>query len=246
MKIKKYLNIFVLMLIIVPVICYAVPAAPGGNNGTSSSASYKGATTLTSDGTIENKAYTSTTGSENALLVSGGTSTLNSCTITKSGDSTDENSDFYGTNAGILVYNGATLNITGGTITTSAGHANAVFAYGTGIINISDATIKTTSNNSGGIMVTGGGTLNATNLTVTTDGNSAASIRSDRGGGNLTVKKGTYTTNGVGSPAIYSTANIKVNDATLTSNSSEGVVIEGANSVTLNNVSLVDNNTSLN
>src|SRR5574344_172357 len=246
MKIKKYLNIFVLMLIIVPVICYAVPAAPGGNNGTSSSASYKGATTLTSDGTIENKAYTSTTGSENALLVSGGTSTLNSCTITKSGDSSDENSDFYGTNAGILVYNGATLNIKGGTVTTSGGHANGVFAYGTGVINLTDTVINTTSNNSGGIMVTGGGTLTANNLTVKTKGNSSASIRSDRGGGTLTVNKGTYETNGVGSPAIYSTAKITVNDATLTSTASEGAIIEGANSITLNNVKLIDTNTTLN
>src|SRR5574344_2106568 len=246
MKIKKYLNIFVLMLIIVPVICYSVLAAPGSNNGTSSSASYKGATTLTSDGTIENKAYTSTTGSENALLVSGGTSTLNSCTITKSGDSSDENSDFYGTNAGILVYNGATLNIKGGTVTTSGGHANGVFAYGTGVINLTDTVINTTSNNSGGIMVTGGGTLTANNLTVKTKGNSSASIRSDRGGGTLTVNKGTYETNGVGSPAIYSTAKITVNDATLTSTASEGAIIEGANSITLNNVKLIDTNTTLN
>jgi len=58
------------------------------------------------------------------------------------------------------------------------------------------------------------------------------------------VTKGSYTTNGTGSPVIYSTADITVNDATLTSTASQGVVVEGQNSVTLNNVVLTaDNNT---
>ena len=59
----------------------------------------------------------------------------------------------------------------------------------------------------------------------------------------VTVNGGTYTTDGTGSPAIYSTADITVNDATLTSTASQGVVVEGKNSVTLNNVTLsADNN----
>ena len=95
-------------------------------------------------------------------------------------------------------------------------------------------------------MVTGGGTLTANNVTAETMGNSSAPIRSDRGGGTLTVNGGDYTSNGVGSPVIYSTANITVNNATLTSTSSEGAVVEGKKSITLNNVNLTDTNTSLN
>ena len=83
----------------------------------------------------------------------------------------------------------------------------------------------------------------ADDLTVGTSGNSSAAIRSDRGGGTVTVNGGSYTSSGVGSPAIYSTADITVNDATLTSTTSEGVVVEGKNSVTLNNVTLTDTNT---
>ena len=157
-----------------------------------------------------------------------------------------DNYDFYGTNAAIFVNNGATLNIKRGTITTDASYGNGVFSYGTGVINISDATINTSSNNSGGVMVTGGGILTANSCTVKTKGNSSAAIRSDRGGGTLTVNKGTYETNGVGSPVIYSTANIIVNDAKLTANVSEGVVVEGKNSVTLNNVIMEATNTKLN
>ena len=219
---------------------------PGSSNSNSSSASYTGATTIENDKQESNTNYSSTTGGQNALLVKGGTSTISNATVTKSGDESSESSDFYGTNAAILAYNDASLNIENSNITTGGSHANGVFAYGTGKINISNSKIETTKNNSGGVMVTGGGTLTADNCTVTTQGNSSASIRSDRGGGLLTVNGGTYTTNGVGSPAIYSTAEIVVNNATLTSTASEGAVVEGKNSITLNNVVLTDTNTTLN
>jgi len=113
-------------------------------------------------------------------------------------------------------------------------------------VKISDSTITTKGNNSGGIMTTGGATMKATNLKVTTSGNSSAPIRSDRGGGTVTVAGGTYKAFGVGSPAIYSTANITVSKATLSASKSEAVVIEGGNSVTLKNVKITGNNSKLN
>ena len=218
----------------------------GGMGGSSSSPTFSGANKITSSVKKSGTKYSSSSGSQNALLASGGTSTLTNITVTKSGNSSDENSDFYGTNAGVLAYNGATLNISGSKIATNASHANAVFAYSDGTINISNSTIKTTSNNSGAIMVTGGGTLTATNVTAETDGNSSAPIRSDRGGGTLTVNGGKYTSNGTGSPAVYSTADITVNNSELISTASEGIVVEGANSVTLNKTTVSDNNTTLN
>ena len=89
-------------------------------------------------------------------------------------------------------------------------------------------------------------TTNAKNLTIETSGTSSAAIRTDRGGGTVTVDGGTYKTTGKGSPSIYSTANITVKNADLISTASEGVVIEGKNSVTLENVSLKDTNNTLN
>ena len=221
------------------------PGKPG-ENSQSSSAEYSGVTTLTEDSEYNGDTFESTNGSENAILAKNGTSTLTNVTVNKTGDSSDENSDFYGTNAAILVADSATLNIKGGKVTTNGSHANAVFSYGNGTINIEDTTIETSKNNSGGIMVTGGGTLNAKNLTVTTEGNSSAAIRSDRGGGTENVEGGTYTTNGVGSPVIYSTADVTVENATLTATKSEGAVVEGKNSITLKNVKLTDTNNSLN
>lgn len=187
--------------------------------------------------------YSSTTGGENALAVSGETETFDGITVTKSGDSNDENADFTGTNAAILASDGATLTITNSKITTNGSHANAVFSYGTGTtVNISDSTITTSGNNSGGIMTTGGGTTNAEDLTVSTSGNSSAAIRSDRGGGDVNVDGGTYSTSGVGSPAVYSTADIDISNATLSSSASEGVVVEGANSVSLTGTDLTADN----
>ena len=108
------------------------PGEPGGTppgGGSSTSVSYTGATEISSDTNKSDACYTSSTGGENALLVSGGTSTLTNFTVTKSGDESDENSDFYGTNAAVLVYNDATLTIKGGTVTTNGAHANGVFGY---------------------------------------------------------------------------------------------------------------------
>ena len=216
---------------------------PGvGNNA---NVSHNGATEVSSDTTNNGQIYSSTEGSQNALLVTNGTSKISNAKITKSGNSNDENSDFYGTNAAVLVKNG-TLNIDGGSVTTNGSHANGVFSYANGTINLTNTNIKTTSNNSGVIMVTGGGKLNATNVTAETDGNSSAPIRSDRGGGTMIVNGGKYTANGIGSPVIYSTADVTVNNATLISTKSEGVVVEGKNSITLNNVNLTDTNTTLN
>lgn len=184
-------------------------------------------------------AFSSATGGENALSAAG---TYEGITVTKSGDSSDENADFTGSNAAVLAASGTTITLKNSTITTSGSHANAVFACG-GTINISDSQITTTGNNSGGLMTTSGGTMNATDLTIDTSGNSSAAIRSDRGGGTVTVDEGTYSTTGVGSPAIYSTADITVKNADLSSDKSEAVVIEGGNSVDLENCTVTGSNT---
>ncbi|MBQ9251701.1 MAG: hypothetical protein IJ188_03590 [Clostridia bacterium] len=160
-------------------------------------------------------------------------------------------------NAAVLVMGGSTTVIAGGTITSDADGANGVFSYGGNggqngaagdgtTVVISDATITTTGDGSGGIMTTGGGTTYANNLTVETSGRSSAAIRTDRGSGTVVVDGGSYTTNGLGSPAIYSTADITVSNATLTSNLSEGVCIEGKNSITLEDCDLTASNTQTN
>ncbi len=196
------------------------------------------ATTLDSDGSYSGETYESTGDDENALRVDSATVSLDSITVNKSAGSSSntENGDFYGVNAALLATNGATVNITSSEINSSVRNGNGVFSYGSGTtVNISDCTITTTGDSSGGIQTTGGATTNASNLTIVTSGSSSAAIRSDRGGGTVNVDKGSYTTHGYNSPAVYSTADITVSNAELTANNSEALVIEGNNSIALTN-----------
>ena len=232
---------------------------PGGQGETASNITYTANKEISEDSTIENGEYSSTTSNENAIIATGDVDVnLSNITVDKTGDSDGgDSSNFYGNNSAILAKDGANLTIKNATITTEADGANGVFSYGGSAttnnsssdgttITISDSTITTTGDNAGGIMTTGGGTTNASNLTINTSGTSSAAIRSDRGEGTVKVNGGTYTTTGNGSPSIYSTADITVNDATLVAKASEGIVIEGANTVTINNCDLTDSNTKLN
>ena len=224
----------------------------------SNNTTYSSVKEIKSDENISKEEFTSTNSDENAILVTNAKSTLSSITVNKEGDSNGgDNTSFYGTNSGILAKDEAVLTIKNATITTNATGANGVFSYGGSAttnnsssdgttVNISDSKITTTKDNSGGIMTTGGGVMNATNLEITTNGTSSAAIRSDRGGGVVTVNKGTYKTTGKGSPAVYSTADITVKNATLISTASEGLIIEGKNKITINNVKLTDTNNTLN
>lgn len=214
---------------------------PGGGFGANGTDNGTAANNADDDAVLSNMSFSSENDDENALRADGVTVSLADCTITKTGSSSNtENGDFYGMNAALLAENGAQVTVTGGEVTTSATNGNGIFSYGSGtVVNVSGTKIRTAERNSGGIQTTGGGKMNAEDLDVQTEGNSSAAIRSDRGGGTVNVKGGTYVTNGTGSPAIYSTADISVSDAVLTANNSEGIVVEGKNSVKLTDCTLL-------
>lgn len=222
---------------------------PGGAPGGQSQGvdSYDTANTYDSDTEVSDTSLESTGTDENAALVSSGANvTFNNIDITRnSSDSTGgDNSSFYGVGAALLATDGNAY-VKVGTVTTDAAGGAGLFAYGDGTVYAADTTIKTTQDTSGGIHAAGGGKLYAWDLNVETDGESAAAIRSDRGGGTMVVDGGTYTSNGVGSPAVYCTADIAVKDATLTANGSEAVCIEGLNSLHLFNCDLTGNMSDL-
>ena len=219
-------------------------APSGGFGGSSTVTQGDSANTISADGTYTDTTYTSTGDDENALRIDGADVTLDGITVDKSSGATSntENGDFYGVNAALLATNGANVTITNAKVTSSAQNGNGVFSYGSGTtVNISNSTITTTADNSGGIQTTGGGTTNASDLIVTTSGSSSAAIRSDRGGGTVNVDGGSYVSNGYNSPAVYSTADITVKNATLTANNSEALVIEGKNSIVLENCDVTGN-----
>jgi len=229
------------------------------NNTTEATKKASEALRITAAQTLDGYAVNSTTADENTILVNTTDDvTITNSTVAKTGDSDGgDNCNFYGQNAAVLVEGGSTTTLTNLTVTSDAKGANGIFSYGgnggqnggdgdgTKVI-VKDTAITTTGDGAGGTMTTGGGTTNAYNLTVTTNGQSSAAIRTDRGGGTVYVDGGTYTSNGLGSPAIYSTAEIHVANATLVSNLSEGVCIEGLNSIELTDCDLTANNTKCN
>ena len=200
---------------------------------------------LTKEDITVNETVSNDADGEHAIEVSGEEATYSNTGVTKTGDADGDEADFYGENSAVFATESGTLTINDSLIETNGTHANAVFSYGEGTtVNIADSVIETQGDCSGGLMTTGGGTMNAENLTVNTSGRSSAAIRSDRGGGTVNVTKGYYKTTGMGSPVVYSTADITVSDAYMESTASQGIVVEGKNSVTLNNDTLVsDNNT---
>ena len=217
---------------------------PGGGPGSSQGVdSYDAVNGYTSDTEVDGETIASTGTDENAVNVSEGASvTLKDATITRdSSESTGgDNSSFYGVGAAVLATDG-TAYVKGGTVTTDAAGGAGLFAYGDGTVYAADTKITTKQDTSGGIHAAGGGTFYGWDLDVETNGESSAAIRSDRGGGKMVVDGGTYTSNGTGSPAIYSTADIAVNEATLAANASEAICIEGLNSVHLYDSDLTGN-----
>ena len=218
--------------------------APGagdpGGGAQSAPTFYSSVKEFTSDTEETGQSYISEGTDESAVLVSNGANvTLKDFTVNRTSEDSKggDSSSFYGVGASILVTDG-TVDLKGGTITSDADGAAGAFAYDKGTVNISDTAITTTGNTAGGIHAAGGGTVNAENLTVHTSGESSAAIRSDRGGGTMRVKGGSYTSSGTGSPAVYCTADIEVEDAKLTAENSEAVCIEGLNSLSLTNCDL--------
>ena len=209
--------------------------------------SYTAVNEYTEDTTVSGETLESTGTDENAALISSGASvTLDNDTITRTSDSSTggDNSSFYGVGAAVLATDG-TAYVKDGSVTTDAAGGAGLFAYGDGTVYASGTTVKTTQDTSGGVHVAGGGTLYGWDLDVETNGESSAAIRSDRGGGTMVSDGGNYVSNGVGSPAIYSTADIAVSNASLTANGSEAVCIEGLNSIHLYDCDLTGNMSDL-
>jgi hypothetical protein len=222
---------------------------PSSNNGQSDPQS-SGSATINASGVYSQNGGSETNSSqifnasnkdESGILVkNNGTFTLSDSTILKTGaTSSSDNSDFYGLNAGVLAESGSIIKLTNCTVTTNANGANGVFSTGTGSsITLSNVTIKTSSDSSRGVDATQTGNITCTNVYINTKGQHCAAIATDRGQGTVVVIGGTMNTAGDGSPGIYSTGNITVSNATLLATGSEAAVIEGKNSISLNNVTL--------
>lgn len=108
---------------------------------------------------------------------------------------------------------------------------------------IKNVKITTHSDKSRGLDATYKGKINAENIIINTDGQSCAALATDRGEGEVHVKNseintGVSKTSGRGSPLIYSTGNITVDNTKGTSYVSQIACIEGKNSIGVTNSDL--------
>lgn len=199
---------------------------------------FKGTTIVTENKSIAHESMTNTTADQNAFIGKNkAVIDIENSVFDKTGDTTSEdNSNFRGQNAVVLGIEGSQINIKGSNITSNSKGSNAVFATGEGsVINVENTNIHTKSDSSRGLDATYKGTVNGKNLTITTEGAHSATLATDRGEGTITAEAAKLTTSGEGSPVIYSTGNIMVNNVNGVANNSEIGVVEGKNSITLTN-----------
>ena len=162
----------------------------------------------------------------------------------KSGDDTDpDRCNFYGANAIVLAVNEASQAIVrDSALTASSEGSNGLFATDKATIFANNTTIETTADSARGLDATYGGTIVANGLTVSTQGDHCASIATDRGGGNISVTNSTLNTAGSGSPILYSTGDIEVDNVTGTAAGSQLVGMEGLNTVLISDSKLTSTN----
>ena len=123
------------------------------------------------------------------------------------------------------------------------GQPGQTTASGTTEANIKNVKITTHSDKSRGLDATYNGKITATNVIINTDGQSCAALATDRGEGqvhvsNSEINTGVSRDSGRGSPLIYSTGNITLDNSKGTAYVSQIACIEGKNSIELSNSDL--------
>ena len=206
------------------------------------SGSYAGA--IAADGediSSDGESFTATEADQNAALVqNGGTLTLENALLQKSGDDTDgDRCNFYGVNSILTaVGEGSSATVSNSSLTAASAGSNGIFATDGATVTVSDTSIDATADNSRGLDATYGGVITADNVDITTAGDHCAGIATDRGGGTITAVDSTVSTQGSGSPILYSTGDIEVENLTGTASGSQIAGMEGLNTICIENSTL--------
>lgn len=132
----------------------------------------------------------------------------------------------------------STAVIDGTDITASSSGSNGVFATDSGTVLVNDTSIETMADNSRGLDATYGGTILANKITADTQGGHSAIVATDRGGGSISLADVTLSTAGSGSPLLYSTGDIQVNNVSGTSSGSQIAGMEGLNTILIKDSTL--------
>lgn len=228
------------------------PPSGGGGGANTMTYDYAGTLTgaLTADGqekTSESETYAADAADQNAALSeNGGTLTITNGSLTKSGDDTNgDNCNFYGVNSILLaVGDNSKAYVSDTKLSAGSEGSNGIFATDNAAVFANNASISTTANNSRGLDATYGGTIVANKMDISTQGNHCASIATDRGGGNISVTNSALSTGGSGSPLLYSTGDIEVDNVTGKATGSQIAGMEGLNTILIHHSTLESTITS--
>ena len=177
--------------------------------------SYAGA--LAADGeaiSSSGETLTATVSDQNAALIqNGGSLTLEGALLQKSGDDTDgDRCNFYGVNSILTaVGEGSSATVSNSSLAATSVGSNGIFATDGATVKVSDTSIDTTADNSRGLDATYGSVITADNVDIT---------------------------QGSGSPILYSTGDIEVENLTGTASGSQIAGMEGLNTIVIENSTL--------
>ena len=229
---------------------------PDGNGGGMGAGGMGGANTMTFDysGTYsgavsadgesvskEGEPYEATDSDVNAALAqNGGALTLTDVALAKSGDDTNgDNCNFYGLNSVLLaVGEASSITIQDSQLNATSEGSNGIFATDNATVLAHNVSISTTAGNSRGLDATYSGTILAGSVDISTKGDHSGGVATDRGGGTISLNGGSISTEGSGSPILYSTGNIQVSNITGKATGSQLVGMEGLNTVVVRNSTL--------
>ena len=242
-----------------------LPAAFADDSTVSSNSHFSYADIISSESTLSNGNYASTSANELALLVDTNANvTLNNPILTKSGSNTNSSS-LLGNNSGLVAAGSGALAINGGQITTNASNSNAIHLC-TGIyiactenstatprsLSLENARITTSGAQSVGIFTIDTSDITIKDSIIETSGNTESSaiyknptVLQTSTTSTLNIDGGTYTTNGTNSPVISANeTDATIANATIVGAKSAALHIKAGSTFTLNNTTITANNTS--
>ena len=174
------------------------------------------------------------------LAYNSGALTIKNATLSKSGaDTNGDQCNFYGINSILLSANkNSVIKVSDSALTADSTGSNAIFATDSGTVYANNNTIVTSAGNSRGLDATYGGTVIGNKMAISTAGNHSAALATDRGGGNVSLTNSTLFTSGSGSPLLYSTGNVQVDNVDGTATGSQLAGMEGLNTILIKNSTL--------
>lgn len=174
------------------------------------------------------------------LAYNSGALTIKNATLSKSGaDTNGDQCNFYGINSILLSANkNSVIKVSDSALTADSTGSNAIFATDSGTVYANNNTIVTSAGNSRGLDATYGGTVIGNKMAISTAGNHSAALATDRGGGNVSLTNSTLFTAGSGSPLLYSTGNVQVDNVDGTATGSQLAGMEGLNTILIKNSTL--------